>query len=224
MCRSLCGYDGECHGCGVHADVEGTWAGKGECEGHSDGVGEGQGEDEKVKGQVEDETDFEGGGEVESFGECDLQREGDSDGNCDGEGDYEGEGEGEGESHNEDDCEGAGEMFAVSTLDKVNTPLTEDGDIDYSKDFFGKETNLTVSGQLEAEMAALGLGKVYTFGPTFRAENSNTSRHLAEFWMIEPEVAFADLDENMSLAQDMLQYLCSYALDNCKDDIAFLDG
>ena len=110
------------------------------------------------------------------------------------------------------DCEGAGEMFAVSTLDKVNTPLTEDGDVDYSKDFFGKETNLTVSGQLEAEMAALALGKVYTFGPTFRAENSNTSRHLAEFWMIEPEVAFADLNENMSLAQDMLQYLCSYAL------------
>ena len=121
------------------------------------------------------------------------------------------------------DCEGAGEMFAVSILDKVNTPLTEDGDVDYSKDFFGKETNLTVSGQLEAEMAALALGKVYTFGPTFRAENSNTSRHLAEFWMIEPEVAFADLNENMSLAQDMLQYLCSYALDNCKDDIAFLD-
>ena len=121
------------------------------------------------------------------------------------------------------DCEGAGEMFAVSTLDKVNTPLTEGGDVDYTQDFFGKETNLTVSGQLEAEMAALALGKVYTFGPTFRAENSNTSRHLAEFWMIEPEVAFADLNENMSLAQDMLQYLCSYALDNCKDDIAFLD-
>ena len=121
------------------------------------------------------------------------------------------------------DCEGAGEMFAVSTLDIVNTPLTKGGDVDYSQDFFGKETNLTVSGQLEAEMAALALGKVYTFGPTFRAENSNTSRHLAEFWMIEPEVAFADLNENMSLAQDMLQYLCSYALDNCKDDIAFLD-
>lgn len=121
------------------------------------------------------------------------------------------------------DCEGAGEMFTVSTLDKVNTPLTEDGDVDYSKDFFGKETNLTVSGQLEAEMAALALGKVYTFGPTFRAENSNTSRHLAEFWMIEPEVAFADLDENMNLAQDMLQNLCSYALKNCKEDIVFLD-
>ncbi len=121
------------------------------------------------------------------------------------------------------DCEGAGEMFAVSTLNKVNTPLTEVGDVDYTQDFFGKETNLTVSGQLEAEMAALALGKVYTFGPTFRAENSNTSRHLAEFWMIEPEVAFADLNEDMDLAQDMLQSLCSYALTHCKDDIAFLD-
>lgn len=121
------------------------------------------------------------------------------------------------------DCEGAGEMFAVSTLDKVNTPLTEDGGVDYTQDFFGKETNLTVSGQLEAEMAALALGKVYTFGPTFRAENSNTSRHLAEFWMIEPEVAFADLNEDMDLAQDMLQYLCGYALEHCKDDLEFLD-
>jgi len=121
------------------------------------------------------------------------------------------------------DCEGAGEMFAVSTLDKINTPLTENGDVDYSQDFFGKETNLTVSGQLEAEMAALALGKVYTFGPTFRAENSNTSRHLAEFWMIEPEVAFADLDDDMDLAQEMLQYLCSYALDNCRADLDFLD-
>jgi len=121
------------------------------------------------------------------------------------------------------DCEGAGEMFAVSTLDKVNTPLTEEGGVDYTQDFFGKETNLTVSGQLEAEMAALALGKVYTFGPTFRAENSNTSRHLAEFWMIEPEVAFADLNEDMDLAQDMLQYLCSYALDHCKEDLEFLD-
>ena len=121
------------------------------------------------------------------------------------------------------DCEGAGEMFAVSTLDKKNTPLTEEGEIDYSKDFFGKETNLTVSGQLEAEMAALALGKVYTFGPTFRAENSNTSRHLAEFWMIEPEVAFADLDEDMDLAQEMLQSLCAYALEHCKDDLDFLD-
>tara|TARA_B110000971_G_scaffold118313_1_gene121212 strand:- start:2013 stop:3452 length:1440 start_codon:yes stop_codon:yes gene_type:complete len=122
------------------------------------------------------------------------------------------------------DCEGAGEMFAVSTLDKKNTPLTESGEIDYSQDFFGKETNLTVSGQLEAEMAALALGKVYTFGPTFRAENSNTSRHLAEFWMIEPEVAFADLDEDMDLAEEMLQYLCAYALEHCKDDLAFLDN
>ena len=122
------------------------------------------------------------------------------------------------------DCEGAGEMFAVSTLDKKNTPLTEEGDIDYTQDFFGKETNLTVSGQLEAEMAALALGKVYTFGPTFRAENSNTSRHLAEFWMIEPEVAFADLEEDMDLAEEMLQYLCSYALEHCTDDLAFLDN
>jgi asparaginyl-tRNA synthetase len=121
------------------------------------------------------------------------------------------------------DCEGAGEMFAVSTLDKKNTPLTEEGDIDYTQDFFGKETNLTVSGQLEAEMAALALGKVYTFGPTFRAENSNTSRHLAEFWMIEPEVAFADLEEDMDLAEEMLQYLCAYALEHCTDDLAFLD-
>ena len=115
-------------------------------------------------------------------------------------------------------------MFAVSTLDKKNTPLTEEGDIDYTQDFFGKETNLTVSGQLEAEMAALALGKVYTFGPTFRAENSNTSRHLAEFWMIEPEVAFADLEEDMDLAEEMLQYLCSYALEYCTDDLAFLDN
>jgi asparaginyl-tRNA synthetase len=122
------------------------------------------------------------------------------------------------------DCEGAGEMFAVSTLDKINTPLTEDGEVDYTQDFFGKETNLTVSGQLEAEMAALALGKVYTFGPTFRAENSNTSRHLAEFWMIEPEVAFADLNEDMDLAEEMLQYLCSYALENCSADLDFLDN
>ena len=121
------------------------------------------------------------------------------------------------------DCEGAGEMFSVSILDKLKPPLTDNGAVDFTKDFFGKETNLTVSGQLEAEMAALGLGKVYTFGPTFRAENSNTSRHLAEFWMIEPEVAFADLDQNMSLAQEMLQYVCSYALEKCLKDIEFLD-
>jgi asparaginyl-tRNA synthetase len=121
------------------------------------------------------------------------------------------------------DCEGVGEMFSVSTLDKITPPLNQDGGIDYSVDFFGKETNLTVSGQLEAEMAALALGKVYTFGPTFRAENSNTSRHLAEFWMVEPEVAFADLNDNMYLAQELLQYLCLYALEDCADDLAFLN-
>lgn len=121
------------------------------------------------------------------------------------------------------DAEGAGEMFSVSTLDKKNVPLNEQGEIDYSQDFFAKETNLTVSGQLEAEMAAMALGKVYTFGPTFRAENSNTSRHLAEFWMVEPEMAFADLEDDMDLAQDMLQYLCAYALEHCADDLSFLD-
>jgi asparaginyl-tRNA synthetase len=120
------------------------------------------------------------------------------------------------------DAEGAGEMFRVSTLDSKNPPLQEDGKVDYSQDFFGKETNLTVSGQLEAEMAALALSKVYTFGPTFRAENSNTSRHLSEFWMIEPEVAFADLTDNMNLVEDFLKYLVSYALKNCKDDLEFL--
>lgn len=121
------------------------------------------------------------------------------------------------------DAEGAGEMFRVSTLDSKNPPLTEEGDIDYKEDFFGKETNLTVSGQLEAETYAMGLGKVYTFGPTFRAENSNTSRHLAEFWMIEPEVAFNDLDANMDLAEDFIKNVIKYALDNCKDDLAFLE-
>ena len=120
------------------------------------------------------------------------------------------------------DAEGAGEMFRVSTLDSKNAPLQENGKVDYSQDFFGKETNLTVSGQLEAEMAALALSKVYTFGPTFRAENSNTSRHLSEFWMIEPEVAFADLTDNMNLVEDFLKYLVSYALKNCKDDLEFL--
>jgi asparaginyl-tRNA synthetase len=120
------------------------------------------------------------------------------------------------------DAEGAGEMFRVSTLNSKNAPLQEDGKVDYSQDFFGKETNLTVSGQLEAEMAALALSKVYTFGPTFRAENSNTSRHLSEFWMIEPEVAFADLTDNMNLVEDFLKYLVSYALKNCKDDLEFL--
>lgn len=121
------------------------------------------------------------------------------------------------------DAEGAGEMFRVSTLDPKNTPLNENGDIDYNQDFFAKETNLTVSGQLEAETYAMSLGKVYTFGPTFRAENSNTSRHLAEFWMIEPEVAFNDLDANMDLSEDFIKSVLSYVLSNCKDDITFLD-
>jgi asparaginyl-tRNA synthetase len=121
------------------------------------------------------------------------------------------------------DAEGAGEMFRVTTLDIENTPKTEEGKIDYSRDFFGKETNLTVSGQLEAETYAMALGKVYTFGPTFRAENSNTTRHLAEFWMIEPEVAFNDLDANMDLAEDFIKYVIGYVLENCKDDLEFLD-
>lgn len=120
------------------------------------------------------------------------------------------------------DAEGAGEMFQVTTLDLDNIPKTEDGEINYKKDFFGKEANLTVSGQLEAELAALALSKVYTFGPTFRAENSNTSRHLAEFWMIEPEVAFNDIHDNMDLAEDMLKFVIQYALDNCMDDLLFL--
>jgi asparaginyl-tRNA synthetase len=120
------------------------------------------------------------------------------------------------------DAEGAGEMFRVSTLDPKNPPLNEDGSIDYTQDFFGKETNLTVSGQLEAELAALALSKVYTFGPTFRAENSNTSRHLAEFWMIEPEVAFCDINDDMDLAEDMLKFVIKYALDNCMEDLDFL--
>lgn len=121
------------------------------------------------------------------------------------------------------DAEGAGAMFRVTTLDLDNPPRNEDGKVDNSQDFFGKPTNLTVSGQLEAELGALALGKVYTFGPTFRAENSNTSRHLAEFWMIEPEVAFADLNDNMDLAEDFLRYLTAYVLDNCPDDLAFLE-
>jgi asparaginyl-tRNA synthetase len=121
------------------------------------------------------------------------------------------------------DAEGAGEMFRVSVLDAKNPPLTDDGEIDYKEDFFGKETNLTVSGQLEAELAALAMTKVYTFGPTFRAENSNTSRHLAEFWMIEPEVAFADIHDNMDLAEEMLKFLVRYALDNCREDLEFLE-
>ena len=122
------------------------------------------------------------------------------------------------------DCEGAGEMFQVTTMDLNNLPKTEDGNIDYQKDFFGKQTSLTVSGQLEGELGALSLGKIYTFGPTFRAENSNTPRHLAEFWMIEPEVAFNDLEDNMNLAEDFLKYLIRYALDNCMDDLQFLNN
>lgn len=120
------------------------------------------------------------------------------------------------------DAEGAGEMFRVSNLDPKQPPLTEDGSVDWSEDFFGKETNLTVSGQLEAELAAMALGKVYTFGPTFRAENSNTARHLAEFWMIEPEVAFNDLNDNMDLAEDFLTYICQYVMDHNADDLQFL--
>ncbi len=121
------------------------------------------------------------------------------------------------------DAEGAGEMFRVSTLDPKNPPLKEDGSIDYSEDFFGKETNLTVSGQLEGELGALALSKIYTFGPTFRAENSNTARHLAEFWMIEPEVAFYELEDNMNLAEDFIKYLINYVLENCQDDLNFLE-
>jgi asparaginyl-tRNA synthetase len=120
------------------------------------------------------------------------------------------------------DAEGAGEMFQVTTLDLENMPKTKDGSVDFDDDFFGKATNLTVSGQLEAELAALALSKVYTFGPTFRAENSNTSRHLAEFWMIEPEMAFYDINDDMDLAEDMLKFLIKYALDNCMDDLEFL--
>ncbi|PZR39853.1 MAG: asparagine--tRNA ligase [Azospira oryzae] len=121
------------------------------------------------------------------------------------------------------DAEGAGAMFRVTTLDAENPPRDENGKVNYKEDFFGRETNLTVSGQLEGETYALALGEVYTFGPTFRAENSNTTRHLAEFWMIEPEMAFYDINDNMQLAQDFLQYLAKYALDNCKEDLEFLD-
>ena len=121
------------------------------------------------------------------------------------------------------DAEGAGEMFRVSTLDAKNPPIDDNGEVDYKEDFFGKETNLTVSGQLEAETYAMSLGKVYTFGPTFRAENSNTSRHLAEFWMIEPEVAFMDLDGNMDLAEDFLKSVLSNVLENNREDLEFLE-
>jgi len=121
------------------------------------------------------------------------------------------------------DAEGAGEMFRVTNLDPINPPLNEDGTVNFKEDFFGKSVNLTVSGQLEAELGATALGQVYTFGPTFRAENSNTSRHLAEFWMIEPEVAFNDLTDNMNLTEDFLKYICQYVMDKCKDDLAFLN-
>ncbi len=121
------------------------------------------------------------------------------------------------------DAEGAGEMFRVTNFDLNNVPKSEDGSINFKEDFFGKETNLTVSGQLEVETACMALSEVYTFGPTFRAENSNTSRHLAEFWMIEPEMAFHDLNDNMDLAEEFLKYLVNYALVHCKDDLEFLD-
>jgi asparaginyl-tRNA synthetase len=121
------------------------------------------------------------------------------------------------------DAEGAGQMFRVTTLDAATPPRTSEGGVDFNQDFFARPTNLTVSGQLEAECGALALGQVYTFGPTFRAENSNTTRHLAEFWMIEPEVAFNGLEENMNLAEDFLRYLVKFALDTCPDDLAFLN-
>ncbi len=121
------------------------------------------------------------------------------------------------------DCEGAGAMFNVTTLDMDNPPRTDEGRIDYSQDFFGKPCSLTVSGQLEGELGALALGQIYTFGPTCRAENSNTPRHLAEFWMIEPEMAFYELDDNMDLAEDFLKYLIRYALDNCREDLEFMN-
>jgi asparaginyl-tRNA synthetase len=122
------------------------------------------------------------------------------------------------------DAEGAGEMFHVTTLDLRNLPFNEEGMIDFRNDFFGKETNLTVSGQLEGELGALALGEIYTFGPTFRAENSNTPRHLAEFWMIEPEMAFYDITDNMDLAEDFVKYLISHALENCREDLEFLNS
>ena len=121
------------------------------------------------------------------------------------------------------DCEGAGEMFQVTTLDLNNVPKTEQGEVDFSQDFFGKACNLTVSGQLEGELGALSMGQIYTFGPTFRAENSNTPRHLAEFWMIEPEAAFYELEENMEMAEEFLKYLINYALENCREDLEFMN-
>ena len=121
------------------------------------------------------------------------------------------------------DCEGAGQMFQVTTLDLNNVPKSKKGTPDYSKDFFGKQASLTVSGQLEGELGATAIGEIYTFGPTFRAENSNTPRHLAEFWMVEPEMAFYDITDNMDLAEDFIKHLVKYALDNCYDDIQFLN-
>ena len=121
------------------------------------------------------------------------------------------------------DCEGAGQMFTVTTLDLENTPKTEDGKVDFSQDFYGKHASLTVSGQLEGELGALALGEIYTFGPTFRAENSNTPRHLSEFWMIEPEMSFYDINDNMQLAEDFVKFCLTWALENCKDDIQFLN-
>jgi len=121
------------------------------------------------------------------------------------------------------EAEGAGEMFGVTNFNLNEIPRTENGDVDFARDFFGRKTNLTVSGQLSVETAMMGLGRVYTFGPTFRAENSNTTRHLAEFWMVEPEVAFNNLEDNIDLAEDFLKYVIRYVLDNCKDDLAFLD-
>ena len=122
------------------------------------------------------------------------------------------------------DCEGAGAMFQVTTMDLNNIPKSEDGQVDFSQDFFGKQTSLTVSGQLEGELGAMALGNIYTFGPTFRAENSNTPRHLAEFWMIEPEMAFYEISDNMDLAEEFIKYLVKYALDNCQDDLQFLNN
>jgi asparaginyl-tRNA synthetase len=121
------------------------------------------------------------------------------------------------------DAEGAGAMFQVTTLDLNDVPKTEEGNVDFSADFFGRQTSLTVSGQLEGELGAMALGNIYTFGPTFRAENSNTPRHLAEFWMIEPEMAFYDITDNMDLAEEFIKYCVQYALDNCADDIKFLN-
>jgi asparaginyl-tRNA synthetase len=121
------------------------------------------------------------------------------------------------------DCEGAGQMFTVTTMDLDNLPKTEDGKVDFTQDFYGKHASLTVSGQLEGELGALSLGEIYTFGPTFRAENSNTPRHLSEFWMIEPEMSFYDIKDNMQLAEDFVKFCLTWALENCKDDIQFLN-